>query len=176
MDVIWHPKLPIEHEEYNRMGAPLRCTAWIKLEIQISQPKFHWTASDELRRARHWAVPSKRPQHSLDLSNVSHISPAHAINRSQYPYACLTRSFLIQTIDEKTFLFEAKTEEERDNDIHALKLMIARHASKVVHQRNFTLQEIPPETMWVSNIDDVQCKDVFVPPPPLHTHQGKDEV
>jgi len=54
------------------------------------------------------------------------------VDRSIYPFVKPKNSFVITTNDQKEYLFEAKNEEGRKRFLFAMKLMIARLASKII--------------------------------------------
>jgi hypothetical protein len=54
------------------------------------------------------------------------------VNRDTYPFVKAQNSFLISTNDGEEFMFETKTTEERNSFLFAMKLMVARLASKII--------------------------------------------
>lgn len=54
------------------------------------------------------------------------------VDRSIYPFVKPKNSFMIMTNEEKEYVFEAKIEEGGKRFLFAMKLMIARLASKII--------------------------------------------
>eukprot|EP00566_Odontella_aurita_P011699 CAMPEP_0113535274 /NCGR_PEP_ID=MMETSP0015_2-20120614/5611_1 /TAXON_ID=2838 /ORGANISM="Odontella" /LENGTH=395 /DNA_ID=CAMNT_0000434503 /DNA_START=32 /DNA_END=1219 /DNA_ORIENTATION=+ /assembly_acc=CAM_ASM_000160 len=206
MDVIWHPNVNQTDGTFEHGGqkTPVRCTAWIEMGPptrpgEEESPKFRWKANVTSARAvrRRRRNDSYRPEEpfSIDIADIVLVSATSdlSVERSSHPFAWGSRSFIVRTRPNHTltaersggadYLFETATKTERDDDVNALKLFVARHGSRGRSSR-YTLEGDPravmnlsSEAIWVSaNIEDVDCEDVFVPPHPCEMDTTKDEV
>ena len=66
------------------------------------------------------------------LLSICRIIEAKTLDRTRYPLAKTTCSFIVRTTDDDEFLFEAGTQNQRDYVVHMWKLVVARLASQAV--------------------------------------------
>mmetsp|Transcript_12734 Transcript_12734/g.37471 ORF Transcript_12734/g.37471 Transcript_12734/m.37471 type:complete len:766 (-) Transcript_12734:403-2700(-) len=82
----------------------------------------------------------------LDVCRVLHTSTASVgdgalIDRRKYPTARSSCSFIVRTVDNEEFLFEAKTEDQRNIVLHQWKVAIARLASIVIVENSEAMKK-----------------------------------
>lgn len=130
---IWHPNNNIPMKTCH----PLIVKCWFEmgscLITKLVNPKFIWKnicPSQDHRKASS-GNPYVSPQH-IDLLDIVRILTPTNIKRDTYPFAKQQSSFLISTNESKEFLFEAKSTDERNRFLFAMKLMVARLASKII--------------------------------------------
>ena len=67
--------------------------------------------------------------HSVDLLDITKIVATEAVDRTKYPFAKCSCSFIVQSF-AKEMVFEAVCESERDDIVDGLQMMVARLGSK----------------------------------------------
>ncbi len=72
------------------------------------------------------------PQQICLLSICRILEVKDFLDRTMYPFAKKTCSFLIKTCEDIEFLFETQSEKERDEIVYLWKLVVARLASQAV--------------------------------------------
>ena len=75
---------------------------------------------------------TKGPQQICLLSICRILEVKEIVDRTKYPFAKKTCSFIIRTCEDEEFLFETQSELERDNIVYMWKLVVARLASQAV--------------------------------------------
>ncbi len=73
----------------------------------------------------------KAPE-SVELLNIVRIIAPGGIDRANHPFAKTNCTFKICTNTSEEHTFEAASEEERNRIVYAIKLVIARLASKII--------------------------------------------
>jgi hypothetical protein len=129
--LIYHPT-KVENGEVYPMR-PVAVDAWLERGqrlITIIQPKWMWKPKprDAVGVENHQLVAIK----GIELLDITRILKVARVNRTYYPFAKPSNSFMIKTIDNEEFCFEAKSPVERDRLVYSLKLVIARFGAKVV--------------------------------------------
>lgn len=126
MDVIWHPTLPLSNEgRFDGHTTPLRCTAWIDSHDE-SRPTLKWNPSDphSIMSPEHLQA-SKNAPYDIDLTSVVRVDAVDKIDRAQHPFGRSQNSFFVQTTSS-VFLFQAPSLGDRDQDMRAIQLLLAR--------------------------------------------------
>lgn len=119
-------------------SAPHATTAWFERGQHLGsgsviQPRFMWhlvERNSTKKFKRKIALPTTGAV-SFDLVDVSRVLSVGTIERKYYPFAKPSSCFLIKTLD-KSFLFEAKSADERERVVRLLKLVVARLGSKLI--------------------------------------------
>ena len=151
---MWHPTVA-EDQKSSRMPSPRYVQLWIDrgqrlanrsnrggnnglIEPQIVwrdsyQPDHQYGASE--RRNKSVSSMTKRPR-SIALLSICRVieidRSKKGIDRSKYPLARQSCSFLLRTCDKEEFVFEARTKAERDTVTRRLKMVISRLASLAI--------------------------------------------
>ena len=101
----------------------------------IVEPKLMWRDAYNPNLSSHRklneSITTHGP-HQICLLSICRILQVESLDRSQYPFAKTNCSFWIRTCEEEEFLFEAKSEEEREEIVYLWKLVVARLASQAV--------------------------------------------
>ena len=134
--------LQLNKKQQNKVSAmPPRC---IKLWFErgnrirrndIVEPKVMWREAyhPDLASQRKLNLSSTHGPHQVCLLSICRILEASSnVDRKKYPFAKTSCSFLIRTSDENEYVFEARSEGERDQIIKHWKLVVARLASQAV--------------------------------------------
>lgn len=136
--LIYHPH-NMSYQQKQSTPHPLLVKCWFELgsclKNTLVQPKFAWQViaptSKELSRRSRIKTIFKTPR-AVELLNVVRLLVPTNVDRSIYPFVKLQNSFFIHTSDQQEYLFEARNEEERIRFLFAMKLMVARLASKII--------------------------------------------
>jgi len=100
----------------------------------LVHPKFFWKSicpGQARSKASSDNTLYVAPQH-IELLDIVRILTPTDVKRDTYPFVKQQSSFLISTNGNEEFMFEAKNTEERNRFLFAMKLMIARLASKII--------------------------------------------
>uniref|UniRef100_A0A7S1FYE1 Uncharacterized protein n=2 Tax=Corethron hystrix TaxID=216773 RepID=A0A7S1FYE1_9STRA len=129
--LVWHPT----QSKHGQNRSPVCVKSWIelgsRLRTRFVQPKFMWRAAFESKLDKKQLNVSSQIPNNIELLDICRIVPAVSIDRNLHPLAKLINSFSIETSDD-IFMFEARSEEEKQRIIHGLKLVVARLASKLI--------------------------------------------
>lgn len=138
-ELLTSKKTLVWHHATNHTNS--KCTtaaikAWIELGSQLQsaliQPKLMWQESHSKNMTRREnSVLSNLPFHAVELLDISGIFILKSVDRSLYPFARKSCSFIVKSFDME-LLFEASCTEERDQIVEGLKLMVARLGSKII--------------------------------------------
>lgn len=125
--LVWHG---------NEDNTQVAVKAWIEpgsqLQSVLIQPKFMWQQTlGNNKRTNERRVLNTRIFHSVDLLDITKIVATEAIDRTKYPFAKCSCSFIVQSF-AKEMVFEAVCESERDDIVDGLKMMVARLGSKIL--------------------------------------------
>lgn len=135
LDLIWHRyNEPDGDAVSDGLRAPMQVSATFEvgthLDHKVVQPKLTWNAC-------HSKGPAKKSQLESDwvelLSIIRVITP-QTLNRKLYPFARTDRTLCIVANDHRNpyLVFEAKSQEQRDWLVTALKMTVARLASIII--------------------------------------------
>lgn len=91
----------------------------------IVEPQFMW---------RSVLGQHLKPPYQVRLLNVCRVLPLDDIDRSKYPLARASHSFVIRLVHGEEFVFEAASEKDRDAIVSRWKLVIARLAMLAVFE------------------------------------------
>ena len=101
----------------------------------IVEPKLMWRDAYHPELSSHRKLNdsiTKGPNQICLLSICRILEVTDHVDRTKYPFAKKTCSFLIRTCDEEEFLFETQSEKERSELVYLWKLVVARLASQAV--------------------------------------------
>ena len=123
--LVWHG---------NEDNTQVAVKAWIEpgsqLQSVLIQPKFMWQQTlGNNKRTNERRVLNTRILHSVDLLDITKIVATEAVDRTKYPFAKCSCSFIVQSF-AKEMVFEAVCESERDDIVDGLQMMVARLGSK----------------------------------------------
>ena len=129
MTLVWHSATA-------ERGAPCAVKAWIELGSRLHktliQPKFMWQETCmKTKSPSERSVLNKLDLHWMQLLDITKIIATDEIDRTKYPFAKRSSSFLIQSF-EKQLIFEAQTERQRDDIVDGFKTLVARLGSKIL--------------------------------------------
>ena len=129
--LMWHPTQT--KSDTDDLPTVVCVKMWVEAGVYLVDgtfllPKLTWLPVHEQNlHARVLNTNGDSPG-SLDLLDVCRVKECETIDRNQYPFAHVDRSFIIQTQAGKQ-LFEAQSKQERGRVVNGLKLVIARLAS-----------------------------------------------
>mmetsp|Transcript_23477 Transcript_23477/g.66439 ORF Transcript_23477/g.66439 Transcript_23477/m.66439 type:complete len:165 (+) Transcript_23477:3-497(+) len=131
MTMLWHPQNG--DKGGGAAKSPICVKVWIESGVYLVDgsfilPKLTWMAMHEGQLDSRTLNLSKSAPKQLDLLDVCRVRATKSVDRQHYCFARADRSFMVQTQDE-AYLFEARTQDERDRIVDAMKLLIARLAS-----------------------------------------------
>ena len=112
---------------------PVCVKVWVESGVYLSDgsfllPKLTWLPAHEKKlESRVLNVSDNNPR-SIELLDVCRVRECNSIDRRLHPFALVNRSFIIQT-QTGSYLFEARSKQERGRVVNGLKLVIARLAS-----------------------------------------------
>lgn len=100
----------------------------------ILEPKLMWRDAyhPDLASTRTLNRSTTQGPYKICLLSICRILEAHKIDRTKYPFAKKSCSFMIKTSDDEEFVFEASTPKQRDFIVNTWKLVVARLASQAV--------------------------------------------
>ncbi|KAI2497199.1 hypothetical protein MHU86_17293 [Fragilaria crotonensis] len=144
-DLTWHPTCqnmetlgccdkkkvcydPISVQLWFERGQILHCGQ------TIIEPQFMWR---QCATQRHEIVMP----HRMRLLSVCRVLPVEKMDRSKYPLARTSHSFLVRMVTGDEFLFEAASESERDFILQRWKLVVARLATLAVFEDLVSMQD-----------------------------------
>jgi len=170
--LIYHPSSRSSRQKLSSPH-PLLVKCWFEMgscfKNTLVQPKFVWrviasTSKEASRRSR---IKTIKTPHSVELLDVVRLLvPTNAnVDRSLYPFVKPRNAFFIYTNDQKEHLFEAKNEEGRKRFVFAMKLMVARLASKIIVGDKDVFDEFFTPTGKKMHLFD-SSNGSFPPPPP----------
>lgn len=139
--LVFHPLSSTSSQaEIGQSSRPIAVDAWLErgqhLAYSIIQPKWMWKAKPREKRG-----PSNLQMQMADLQGVELLDVTRILkvedmageySCGQPPFAKPSHCFLIKSIHNEELCFEAKSGEERDRLVYALKLVIARFGAKVL--------------------------------------------
>lgn len=138
--LTWHPRVSAHTKSYS----PIRVKAWIELGTQLRsrliQPKLVWKIMTELELETAKCSLSNVGLRKVELLDIVKVLDPNKVDRSKYPFAKRSTSFIIRTTSE-CFMFETLSQVEKDKIIAGLKLTIARLGSKIVMEDESILDE-----------------------------------
>lgn len=117
----------------------------------IIEPQFMWRSLAEKNAL--CATPFQ-----MRLLNVCRAVPVVTIDRSKYPLARTSHSFMLRLVDGSEYVFEASSERERDEILQRWKLVVARLATLAVFEDVHAMQQeffspgMDPQTLTFSNV------------------------
>lgn len=117
-----------------RMPSYLPVVAWMDrgqhLVNQSISPRFAWKSTLKTK-AR---LSERHDTEGVDLLDVHRVLEIEKVDRLRYPFARKSGIFVVKTIDDQSYMFEAKSSSERDLIVKALRLVVSRFASKLLTQ------------------------------------------
>ena len=127
--LLWHPK-----QNNQTINEPPVCVkVWIEPGVYLTDgtfllPKLTWLPFHERNLDIRVLNLNDDAPVSLDLLDVCRVREIESVNRREYPFAHVDRTFEIHT-QKGRFLFETQSKLERGRVVNGLKLVIARLAS-----------------------------------------------
>eukprot|EP00536_Pseudo-nitzschia_multiseries_P007683 jgi/Psemu1/18504/gm1.18504_g len=136
--LVLHPLL-----ESNTAGSgllqsarPLAVDAWLErgqhLAYALIQPKWIWKAKPRMDLEGQSSLDQKFCLQGIELLDITKILKVEETEGVDHSFAKPSHCFLIKSIDDEEFCFEAKSRQERDRVVSSLKLLIARFGAKVL--------------------------------------------
>ena len=125
-------KMHPSEDPNTRVSHPIAVNAWVERGQRLCtliQPKFMWRPVHRGGSGIRLDSPSVT---SIDLLDFTRILKVDRIDRTRYPFAKPKHCFVIKTIDEEDFFFEAKSVMERNRIVYSLKLVVARYGAKIL--------------------------------------------
>ena len=138
-----------QQRKQSQSPRPVAIDAWLErgqnLAYRLIQPKWMW-------KQKHMQDASPKCIELLDITRILKVEDSDNVGSSQ-PFAKQSHCFIIKSIHNDEFCFEAPNSMERDRLVYALKLVIARFGAKIlvgdpqVYWEFFTMAEatIPGE-------------------------------
>ncbi|KAL3942965.1 MAG: hypothetical protein SGBAC_002916, partial [Bacillariaceae sp.] len=124
----------IYHPTNSTRASQVVVNAWVErgqdFGQALVQPKWMWqhkTGESKSRQSMHQV-------NAVDLLSVTRILKVDQIDRCRYPFAKPSSCFLVRTVDDGVFFFEAASEMERDHMVYSMKMVIARFGALVLSQ------------------------------------------
>jgi hypothetical protein len=112
---------------------PVAVNAWIERGQRLDTiilPKFSWQSIHRNKpKGNRIVVPSVT---FIELLDITRIITVGRIDRNRYPFAKRMHCFIVKTMNDETFFFEAKSFAERNRLVYSLKLLVARFGAKVL--------------------------------------------
>jgi hypothetical protein len=113
---------------------PVAVKAWIERGQRLDtiiQPKLSWQSIHRSNKPKgnRIEVPSVT---FIELLDITRIVTVGRIDRNRYPFAKRMHCFIVKTINDETYFFEAKSFAERNRLVYSLKLLVARFGAKVL--------------------------------------------
>mmetsp|Transcript_26235 Transcript_26235/g.63925 ORF Transcript_26235/g.63925 Transcript_26235/m.63925 type:complete len:515 (+) Transcript_26235:70-1614(+) len=96
----------------------------------LVQPKWMWKPKSRESKSRQ----TMHQVNAVNLLSVARILKVDQIDRCLHPFAKPSSCFLVRTVDENDFFFEAESEMERDQIVSSMKMAIARFGAMVLNQ------------------------------------------
>jgi hypothetical protein len=123
-------------------ATPQAVTVWIepgrRVRNELVSPKFVWKS---LHKSNRKVAYQRSEVKSLDILDINRILNVEKLDRSRHPFAKTRNTFIMKTLQDETFLFEASSASERDRLVHSIKLMVARLGSMLVVKDDAVLEE-----------------------------------
>mmetsp|Transcript_7280 Transcript_7280/g.10875 ORF Transcript_7280/g.10875 Transcript_7280/m.10875 type:complete len:529 (-) Transcript_7280:208-1794(-) len=133
VSMVWH----LQPSAKIKRGLTKKVKAWIELgsvlRTQVIHPKFSW-AQDSSPGWKFMNASSQKKENmlnSIDLLDISRVIEVEEIDRSKFPFAMKSRSFIIEA-NNTSFLFELSDEKEKSNMVFGLKLLVSHFGAGVV--------------------------------------------
>lgn len=164
---MWHPA-----QEPDSNMPPVCVNVWVESGVYMTDgsfllPKLTWLPAHEKKLENRELNVSDKSPGSLDLLDVCRVKECETIDRKHHPFACVERSFVIQTQSGR-FIFEARSKQERGRIVNGLKLVIARLASLLMLKDLRAVDEffggnaVPGEApVWARGYDKNESGDGF---------------
>lgn len=120
---------------------PIRIKAWFEmgscLKSTLIQPKFIWRTNNtnDMHTSRRKRIQAIQAPEFVELLNIVRIMPltSSLIDRNIHPFAKADCCFkLVPNDTSAEVIFEAATKDDRDRFVFAMKIVIARLASKII--------------------------------------------
>lgn len=156
LNLLWHPN-PTKEVPYPK---PCCVHAWIErgtylMNQNFVRPKFMWKPAHEAHLASRRKINVKAEK--FDLLEIARIeSSPPPIDRSIFPLAHQPSCFSIKT-KSSYFLFQAPSEEEKEDLVFGLKLVVARLASLLIVRDMAAVEE------FFEPVDATVSMDATVP-------------
>jgi hypothetical protein len=117
---VTQPSSPVAVNGWLERGQRLRTTI---------QPKWMWKPKPrDLAAGQNFQIPVK----GIELLEITRIFKVERIDRNRYPLAKPRHCFIIKTLDDEEFCFEAKSFAERNRLVYSLKMVIARFGAQLI--------------------------------------------
>lgn len=138
--LVWHP--PSKSDLSN--GKPQAVKTWIERGQQLNNrllihPKLVWRPLNP-RQGIHQTDNVMAELESVELLDIIRVLEVDRIDRKRYPLAKRDCCLLLECLD-RTMLFEASSESERNRFVHGLKLLVARFGSKIIVEEHSVFEE-----------------------------------
>lgn len=142
--MVWHKESNKTHSD-----PPVAINAWLEYGSQLYssllQPKFCWQEAQNVQTHDKCISNKIFTHHTIELLDISKIVPldeCNNVDRNRVHFVKRRRSFIIEVFGgEQEFVFEARTEMERDNIVDGLKMIVARLSSKIIVGDSTVLHE-----------------------------------
>jgi len=151
MSLLWHslPPSALKNTPMTNTSAksltktipPIRIKAWFEmgscLKSTLIQPKFMWRTNhtNDMYTSRRKRIQAIQAPEFVELLNIVRIMPltSSLIDRNIHPFAKAECCFkLVPNDTSAEVIFEAATKDDRDRIVFAMKIVIARLASKII--------------------------------------------
>mmetsp|Transcript_5157 Transcript_5157/g.15014 ORF Transcript_5157/g.15014 Transcript_5157/m.15014 type:complete len:631 (+) Transcript_5157:142-2034(+) len=115
---------------------PVAVDAWLErgqhLAYALIQPKWIWKAKPRIDVEGQSSLDQKFCLQGIELLDITKILNVEETEGVRHSFAKPSHCFLIKSIDDEEFCFEAQSRQERDRVVSSLKLLIARFGAQVL--------------------------------------------
>jgi len=170
--LVLHPLSSSNKTGSVQSARPIAVDAWLErgqnLAYALIQPKWLWKAKPRLdSESQSNNVCQKFCLQGIELLDITRILKMDETESFSQPFAKPSHCFIIKSIHDEEFCFEAKSRSERDRVVSSLKLLIARFGAKVltgdpqVYYEFFWMNEAAPGKApnlqdVFENVDDIR--------------------
>ena len=123
---------------------PMKIKMWIErgaiLQNTVIEPSVMWNFTN------HMNMKSVNKPFCIPLMDINRITSVLTIDREVFPFAKTKLSFIVTSSSHGRYLFEARSEKEKNIVVRNLKLIIARLASQAFLNNSDILQDYFQDT------------------------------
>jgi hypothetical protein len=145
--LTWHRGKDVSRQHGVCINAWIERGTMVQSSNLMLEPNLMWREAYQADLGIRKLNASSQKPFNVRLLNLCRILEAPAnLDRSIYPLARISCSFMVKTSDDQEFLFEAASVEERDEVVRRWKLCVARFATLAVLEdmRAITLEFFSP--------------------------------
>jgi hypothetical protein len=132
--LLFHPT-DLSCTDAMKPSTPVGVDAWLERGqrlCRIIQPKWMWRSKPRTQTGgQHVQMHAVCGIELLDITRILKVHRSN-LDREKYPFAKPSNCFLIKTIYDEEFCFEAKSLAERERLVYSFKMVIARFGAKVL--------------------------------------------